>query len=367
MTEKDKIYLYALSKIKGLSNRNLNRLLDRNLSPEKLFRNFPLNEITSNKKKNEIENQLKSNKKIEDAKDIINLSNEEDISILGQNDGNYPTLLKECIDAPALLFTKGNFNLNEKPLLSVVGTRSITNYGKSFCKELTTKLRDYNIGIVSGLAYGIDFEIHKNSLDSNLVNIGVLGSGIKNIYPTEHTKISQRIIENGLLISENEPHTPPISYNFPKRNRIIAGMSNTTIIVESPSKGGAMITAKLANDYNRDVYAVPGNIKQHFSKGCNELIKNNQAILLNDPEELIELLGLIKNKEKPKAVKIEKITDFKSDDEKRLYQLISKEKEISIDKIQQLTQLNFLELNTLLFNLELNDHIKQYPGKIFTL
>lgn len=367
MTEKDKIYLYALSKIKGLGIRNLNKLLHRYLSPEKLYHNFPLHEITSNKKKNEIENQLKSNKKVDQAKMIINLCNEKNISILGQNDGNYPTLLKECIDAPALIYTKGNFSLNEKKLISVVGTRNITNYGKNFCKDLAIKLRDYSIGIVSGLAYGIDFEIHKNSLNSNLVNVGVLGSGIKNIYPTEHSKISQLIMENGLLISENEPYTPPISYNFPKRNRIIAGISNTTIIVESPTKGGAMITAKLANDYNRDVYAVPGNITQHFSKGCNELIKNYQAILLNDPEELIELLGLKKDKEKPSAAKIEKTNNFKSENERKLFQLIMREKEISIDKIQQHTQLNFLELNTLLFNLELNDHIKQYPGKIYTL
>ncbi|MDG2343245.1 MAG: DNA-processing protein DprA [Flavobacteriales bacterium] len=294
----------------------------------------------------------------------MNQSNKNNISIICSKDEKYPTLLKECEDRPPFLFIKGNYNPNQNILISVVGTRSSTSYGETFCQELSRELSSFNVGIVSGLAYGIDFHIHKKSLDLNIPNVGVLGSGINNVYPFEHQKLSEKIMENGLLLSENSPNTPPIAYNFPKRNRIIAGMAQATIIIESPLKGGAIITAKLANDYHRDVYAVPGSILQRNSKGCNQLIKSHQACLIDNPSELIKQLGL---KEKNEDFIANTLREFNNETEKLIYKLIQKEKEISMDKLQQLTQINFPELNEVLFSLELNDSIKQYPGKIYTL
>ncbi len=367
MTEKDQIYLLALSNIKGLSNRVLISLLQEYKTPYNLYLNFPLVRIKSAKKKAIIKYQLKADEIIKRAKEIINQSNKNNISIISSENDKYPILLKECEDRPPFLFVKGNYNPNANKLIAVVGTRSSTSYGETFCEELSHKLRNFNVGVVSGLAYGIDFHIHKKSLDSNIPNIGVLGSGINNIYPYEHQKLSERIMENGLLISENPPNTPPIAYNFPKRNRIIAGMAQATIIIESPLKGGAIITAKLANDYNRDVYAVPGSVLQHNSKGCNQLIKNHQACLIDDPSELIEQLELKDKNEKFEDSVINNLREFNNETEKLIYELIQKEKEISMDKLQQLTQINFPELSEVLFSLELNDSIKQYPGKIYTL
>ncbi len=367
MNIEDKKYLLALSNIKGLSNRSLNTLLKTHLSPKKLYFNFPLEKIKSLKKRKGIEIQLKSDNPLLYAENIIRTSNENNISIINSKDKTYPILLKECDDHPTFLFTKGNYNPNQNVLIAVVGTRNLTSYGKEFCEKLALCLRGLKIGIVSGLAYGIDFQIHKNSLDSNIPNVGVLGSGIKNIYPCEHLRLSERIMENGLLISESAPYASPISYNFPKRNRIIAGMTKATIIVESPARGGAIITAKLANDYNRDVYAVPGSILQSSSKGCNQLIKNHQAHLIDDPSELIELLDLKQNNEDIHEHIVQKPLLFNNKIEETIYKLILKEKKISIDKIEQITQIDFPELNGLLFNLEINSYIKQYPGKIFTI
>lgn len=364
MNEEDKIYLIALSNIKGLSNRILNRLIKEYKTPKNLYENFPLEDIKSKKK--DIELQLKSKEKKAYAKNIIKIANEHNISIIGVNDEIYPSLLKECEDHPTYLFLKGNFNPNERTLIAVVGTRNVTSYGADFCKELAIVLKNHNIGIVSGLAYGVDFEIHKRTLDLNIPNIGILGSGVQNIYPYKHQKISERIMKNGLLISEFTPYASPISYNFPMRNRIIAGMTMATVIVESPEKGGAMITAKLANDYNRDVYAVPGNFTRENSKGCNLLIKTHQANLLNEPSEIIKLLDL-------KKIRQEKLTTFKNEvlfnsvQEKNIYNLILNEKEVSFDKIYELTNIPFSKLNDLLFKMELNNTIKQFPGKIYAL
>ena len=367
MTEENKIYLIALSNIKGLSNRTLNELIKEYKNPKNLFNDFPIEKISEVKKK-KIECQLKSIENISYANNIIRIANENKISIVGKDDNMYPSLLKECEDHPVYLFVKGNLNLNKKTLISVVGTRNVSSYGIDFCKELAYSLKDYDIGIVSGLAYGVDFEIHKRTLDLNISNIGVLGSGIKNIYPYAHQKISNRILENGLLISENTPYAPPVSYNFPKRNRIIAGMTMATIIIESPLKGGSMITAKLANDYNRDVYAVPGNYLNEKSKGCNDLIKNHQAYLLDDPSEIIETLELKKiNTNIEKYSSNEHKTSFDSKEEDIIYNLILNEKEVSFDKILQLTNLPFSALNELLLKMELNSLIKQFPGKIYTL
>ena len=185
---------------------------------------------------------------------------------------NYPYNLKYCFDAPILIFTDGNISLNTKRIISIVGTRTITNYGRNFCNKIIKELTPYQPIIVSGFAYGVDICAHKAAIDNKLQNIAVLAHGLGKIYPKAHKRYVQEINSNGGFITDFWHEESPMRENFLKRNRIVAGISIATIVIESGKKGGALVTADIANSYNRDVFAVPGRTNDEYSKGCNNLI-----------------------------------------------------------------------------------------------
>ena len=226
------------------------------------------------------------------------------IKTLFLTDKDYPQRLLNCYDSPTILFYKGTADLNTSKIVAIVGTRSNTDYGKSFTEKLVKDLSEQNILIVSGLAFGIDAYAHKAALKNNLPTVGVVGHGLDTIYPAANAGLAKEMIKHdGGILTEFFSNTKPDKHNFPLRNRLVAGLCDATVVVETAIKGGSMITAKLADAYNRDVFAVPGRTVDKNSGGCNHLIKNNKAILLTDADELLEVMGWKEKKTKTKPNK----------------------------------------------------------------
>jgi len=235
---------------------------------------------------------------IANANEVFDKANNE-LAFLHQNNiktlfytqKNYPQRLKQCADGPLLIYQKGEADLNPNRIIAIVGTRKVSEYGKKMVNALVEGLKQYQVTIISGLAYGVDFQAHKNSVENDICNIAVLGHGLHTVYPAANKNLSNKILNNGCLLSEFVSGTKPDRENFPKRNRIVAGMADATIIVESASKGGAVITAYIAQSYNRDVFAVPGKAIDANSAGCNNLIKKNIAGLVESAEDIAYQLG----------------------------------------------------------------------------
>ena len=289
------------------------------------------------------------------------------IKTLFLTDKDYPQRLLHCYDSPTLLFHKGMADLNTSKVLAVVGTRNSTDYGKSFTEKLIKDLSKENILIVSGLAYGVDAIAHKAAIKNSLPTIGVVGHGLDKIYPAEHTHLAKDIIKhNGGILTEFFSNTKPDKHNFPLRNRIVAGMSDATVVIETTVKGGSMITAKLADAYNRDVFAVPGKTTDTKSMGCNHLIKHNQAILLSNADELLEVMGW-KEKQKGKIKKQKELFIELSADEKQIIQLLQKKEVVHIDEINFHSGLSNSAIAAAILNLELQNVVASLPGKIYKL
>ncbi|MFC5282699.1 DNA-processing protein DprA [Pedobacter alpinus] len=281
-------------------------------------------------------------------------------------DADYPKRLRNCNDSPVLVYFKGNANLNNQKVIAIVGTRKASNYGRAFCEKLIDGLKEHQPIIISGLAYGIDVAAHKAALAYNQSTIGVLGHGLDRIYPALHRSVAEKMLESGGLITEFPSLTNPDRQNFPKRNRIIAGMVDAVIVVEAAKKGGALITAEIANSYNRDVFALPGKIDDEFSEGCNFLIKTNRANLITCPKDIEYIMGwqlenTLKHKETPKLF-VELNTD-----EKLIFDIIKESSVLSIDDLQIKANMPQSKLAMLLLSLEMQSVIIALPGKVYRL
>ena len=277
---------------------------------------------------------------------------------------DYPSYLNHCYDAPILLFKKGNINLQNQKIISIVGTRQMTNYGKSMLEDLFEGLKAYNPVIVSGLAYGVDIYAHKLAVKHNLQTLAVLAHGLDRIYPAVHKNIAKDLLKNGGLLTDFWSNTNPDRENFVKRNRIVAGLSQATIVIESAEKGGSLITADIANSYNRDVFAVPGRITDAYSKGCNQFIKTNRAAVLSSAKDLAYILNWEKDIEGNKTIQKQLFIEL-SDTEKEVYNYLLKEGKQQMDMIGLHCNLPIFKVASLLMNLELKGVVKPLPGKIF--
>jgi len=276
---------------------------------------------------------------------------------------NYPTRLKHCDDGPLVLFSKGNVNFKSEKCISLVGTRNATNYGKDFTRALIEKLKKHNPLVVSGLAYGIDVAAHKAALKNDLATIGVMAHGLDKLYPAAHKNIARDMMEKGGIISEFPSGTPSLRDNFPARNRIIAGMSDAIVVVESAYKGGSMITAEFGNNYNRDVFAVPGRITDGYSEGCHRLIKTHKAHIFTDISDLEYIMNW--NVAEKKTVQTKTFVDLNPIEEK-LVELLKQGSE-TIDAISYKSNLPIGEASSHLLNLEFNGIVRSLPGKVFEL
>jgi len=295
----------------------------------------------------------------------LNFAEKNGLHVLSFQDENYPKRLTHCFDAPVVLFKKGGADLNAMRMVSVVGTRNITDYGRQVTRDLIKSFVPYNITVVSGLARGIDVEAHSACLEYNLPTIAVLGHGLDRIYPAGNKREARRIAKDGALLSEFFTETLPDRENFPKRNRIVAGMTDATIVIESGFTGGSIITADLANSYNRDVFAVPGGIYNERSSGCNRLIKTNRAALLESVNDLAPIMGWKASDEKKHIQR--KIFVELSTEEEKLISLLNEKGKQQIDDISLVTQIPMSTVMVHLLNLEMNGLIRALPGKVYEL
>ncbi len=360
-----RLYQMALSMVPGIGNVITKTLISYCGSAKNIF--------TTNKNKlskipgigeKTANSILKFNQFDEAEKELIKCKDHQ-IDLLFFTDAKFPRRLKECIDAPVLLFSKGNFDLNESKVISIVGTRQATSYGREFLEQFINHIAPHQPVIVSGLAYGIDVISHKEALKNKLSTIGVMASGMDIIYPSSHKKYVYEMMENGGIVSEYKIGTIPDAHNFPSRNRIIAGLSDATIVVEASEKGGALITAEIANNYNRDVFAVPGNVGNNYSKGCNDLIKKHKANILTSAKDIEYYLNW----------EVGKVAESSYDDDQKWLEELNKEEKhivqtilenennMLIDDLSWKTQIPLNFIATHILNLEFKGIVKSLPGK----
>ncbi len=289
------------------------------------------------------------------------------VKVLFYTDKDFPRRLKNCIDAPVLVYTKGNVNLDEQRVISIVGTRNATDYGKQVCEELIQQFseRKYPILIVSGLAYGIDVHAHKAALKYNLPTVGVVAHGLDKLYPSLHKEVAAKMLENGGLVTDFPSGTKIDPPNFLRRNRIIAGLADATVVVESAEKGGALVTADIAFSYNRDVFAFPGRAGDTYSKGCNKLIRNNGASLITGIEDLEFFMGW--EMEKRNEVSQSSLFVDLLPEEERVVNLLKKNGQLFIDQISAEMDLPVSRISAMMLNLEFKNVLVALPGKIYKL
>ena len=299
---------------------------------------------------------------------------EEELAFIEKNkiaplfylDKEYPIRLKQCHDSPLMLFYKGTSELNAPKVVAMVGTRKATEYGRDMCRKIIEGLVEQNVLIVSGLAYGIDTWSHKAALDNKLETIGILGHGLDRIYPYANRALAEKMTESGGLLCEYMSNTMPDRENFPMRNRIIAGISDAVIVVEAGATGGALITAEIANSYNRDVFAVPGRLGDPHSEGCNKLIKINKAALIQSAKDISYLLNWNDEKDKKKSVQRQLFLDL-SPDEELIVSTLREKGDMEVDTLLLETQLMPAKAASVLLNLEFEGVIRCLPGKVYRL
>lgn len=309
--------------------------------------------------------QIKNTDALVQAAKLIPFIEKHKIQVLFYTDADYPHRLRNCADAPVLLYYKGTADLNHPRVISIVGSRKATAYGRMLCAELAEVLAPYDVLIVSGLAYGIDVAAHKESLLQDIPTVGVLAHGLDRIYPAVHQSIAQKMVHHGGLLTEFPVNTIPDKENFPKRNRIIAGIADATIVVEATEKGGALITADLANSYNRDVYAFPGRTNDACSQGCNFLIKTNRAGLINHARDLVYNLGWDPVVPRLQFQQLQLSVNL-SVEELKVVALL-KESAMAIDQLAILSGVQQSKLAMHLLNLEMQGILISLPGKMYQL
>ena len=301
------------------------------------------------------------------AEKEIDYISKHGIQVCFYTDEAYPRRLRNCIDSPILIYSKGNMNLDEHRVISIVGTRNATDYGKRVVEDLINEFsnRNYKILVVSGLAYGIDIYAHKSALKFEIPTVGVLAHGLDKLYPALHKETASKMQESGGLLTDFPSGTKIDPPNFIKRNRIIAGLADATIVVESAEKGGALITADIASSYHRDVFAFPGRAGDTYSRGCNQLIRNNGATLIEGIDDLEYFMGW-ENNSKDKVFQPSLFPDL-NNEEQQIVDLLQKEEELFIDQISAEMKLPVSKISTLLLNLEFKNVLDALPGKMYKL
>jgi DNA processing protein len=290
----------------------------------------------------------------------------EQVQPLFFTDRQYPRRLLHCYDAPVLLYYKGNGDLNSQKIVSIIGTRTPSGYGRAIAEQLVAALAPHGVLVVSGLAYGIDAVVHKTAIQNNMATVGVMANGLKTVYPAEHTALVRAMLEQGGVLTEFPGHTKPDRFNFPSRNRIVAGMADATIVVETAVKGGSMITAGLANSYNRDVFAFPGRTTDTRSEGCNELIRSNRAALLTDAGQLLQALGWEPHKT-PVIQQQRTLFLHLTPEEHCITGLLQEKGTATIDEISYHSRLSSSAIAAAILSLEMQQVIATLPGKRYQL
>ncbi len=363
MNKNEIIHILALQKAKGIGSINAKKLIKFCGSAEAVFKEKQQNLL-------KIEGiglfklkGLKEKALLEKAEKEYNFAVKNKITITTFLDSTYPVNFKNAVDSPIVFFQKGKINFNTKRIVSIVGTRNMTNYGKAFLEKLIDDIKEFNPLIISGLAFGVDIYAHQLAIKNNLQTVAVLAHGLNQIYPAKHHVEATKMLEKGGLLTEFWSTSNPDCENFIKRNRIVAGLSQATVVIESAVKGGSLITADIANSYNRDVFALPGRVTDLFSAGCNNLIKTNKAAMLTSAKDLAYILNWDIPK-KQQVIQKQLFVELDTTEEKIYHYLLNEGKQ-SLDIIALHCNLPIYQISSILLNLELKGVIKPLHGKLF--
>jgi len=363
MNETELYYLLALQKVESVGDIVAKKLLTHCGDAAAIFNTKSSQLASIEGIGSTLISKLKNKSIFAKAEAELKYISNNGINVSYFQDKAYPERLKHCIDGPLLLFSTGNIDFNNRKIISIVGTRKNTPYGAEFCKSLISELAPLNPIIVSGFAYGVDIVAHLAAIENDLQTIGIVAHGLDQIYPSSHKKYVSKIEQNGGFMTEFWSGTNPEKENFVKRNRIVAGISEATIVIESAIKGGSLITANLANDYNRDVFAVPGRTSDKFSLGCNNLIKTQKANLLTSAADLVYILNWdIENT--PRSVQKKLFITLENDEQKIYDYLLKSGKEI-LDIIALECDFPIYKISGILLNMELKGVVRPLPGKLF--
>ena len=366
-SENKELYWIALSMVPGIGCKTAHQLLEVFEDPENLFMETRKGLEAIFAKRTNIIDAILSKSMFAEAEKEIKYASINNVKILTYNSPEYPQRLKraECSDNPIVLYYRGTANLNSQKIISIVGTRKATDYGRRVVEELIADVKNENVMIVSGLAYGVDTLAHRMALQNGLPTVGVLGHGLDMIYPNENVSLAREMLGNGGLLTEYMTGTKIDPHNFPSRNRIIAALSDAVVVIEAAKKGGALITAEVAGSYNRDVFAVPGKVCDQYSEGCNNLIKNNKAHLMQSAQDLFYIMGWKKNG-KRESVQTSMFVEL-TPEQKIIYDLLLQNRELTLDEISLKCELSLPKIASILLTLELKNIIKCLPGKMYKI
>jgi DNA processing protein len=365
--DQNRLSLLALHFIPGLGDQLIRQVISYCGSAERVFKT-PKGKLLKIPGIGSITAEaILNGKPYQQAEKELLKAERESVEIIFFTDKKYPTRLKGIPDSPSVLYAKGNIDFENPKSVAIVGTRQATSYGKEQVEEFMRELVPHAPLIVSGLAYGIDIHAHKQALKHHLPTIGVMATGIDIVYPSVHSETAQKMLEHGGIVTENSFGTKPDAHNFPERNRIIAGLCDALIVVEAAAKGGALITAEIANGYNKDVFAFPGSVGETFSTGCNNLIKTNKANLLTSVKDLEYIMNW-NPAERPKKIKPSiSLSEFDEFERNVLTILFDKKAAAVIDELSWKSNLPVSQLASVLLGLEFKGVIKSLPGKQYVL
>ena len=362
MDDKDIFYFLALQCTNGIGAVSARKLIDHCGGPRQVFEETPhvLKKIKGLGSR--FAGRIKKSQSFKNAEFEMTFIQDNGIEAISYYDEAYPQRLKQCSDAPLVLFKKGKIDCKNRRIISIVGTRLMTSYGKQFLHQFVKDLKKYDPVIVSGLAYGVDFCSHKEAMHNGLNTIGILAHGLDMIYPRAHEMMAEKMLDSGGLYTEFWSGNRPERENFVRRNRIVAGISEATIVVESARKGGSLITADMANSYYRDVFAVPGRTHDQFSEGCNMLIKSNKAAMITSVKDLEYILGWKTPEANTKNTQTRLFVELDTDQKQVMNYLLEVQKQL-LDLIALNCSLSIQKTVTVLLQLELKGLVQSLPGK----
>lgn len=370
MNDTEIIHLIALTQVEGVGLARARALINAMGSATNVFAHHAEAADILPGLKTLFTNDLTKDELIARAEKEYEFIKQNNIRGITIHDEDYPSRLRECDDAPLVLFYKGTANMNAFKVINMVGTRHATDYGKELCMRFLTDLKALcpEVLVVSGLAYGIDVHAHRAALHNNLPTIGVLAHGLDRIYPNEHRNVAAEMVQHGGVLTEFPSGTNPDRHNFVKRNRIVAGMCDATIVVESAAKGGSLITADLALGYNRECFAFPGRTNDTYSEGCNKLIRDNKAGLIQSAEDFVRAMSWnpASRPAKPKYVQRSLFPEL-SDDEQKVVDALTQQSDTHINALVLATDIPIQKMSALLFELEMKGVVRAMVGNAYQL
>ena len=373
MSSWETLCLMALTRVPRMSLANVRSLVEAMGSATAVYEHrHELGDVLTSARKPALDALAAMDTHMARAEQELEWAAHNGIQCLGIDDDNYPQRMRECADAPVILYYKGQANLNARHVVAVVGTRHITEYGKDLCSGLMHDLHALcpDALVVSGLAYGVDIHTHRAALDEGNPTVAVLAHGLDQIYPRMHRDTAVRMLAQGGLLTEFMAGTNADKRNFVQRNRIVAGISDVTVVVESANKGGSLITAGLANDYSREVMAFPGRVTDGCSAGCNSLIRANRAALISSAQDLVEMMGWETEAERRSAlargIQPELFPEL-SPEEQQVAQALQGSDKCHLNQLSLHTDLPISRLSGILFGLEMKGIVKMLPGGMYRL